>query len=78
MTNTEIKDYIKAKYQEVDGYIDMIITHNTNDLDKQDIVFKKLLGVRTALDNLNAYLEYNGDIDFLQKYIEKEYQWLYK
>lgn len=78
MTNNEIKEYVKSKYQEVDGYIDMIITHDTNDIDKEDTIFKEFLGIRTALNNLNRYLEFDGDIDFLQSFIKGEYERLYK
>ena len=78
MTNKEIKEYVKAKYQEVEGYIDMIITHTPNDWNEQDIVFKELMGIRTALNFLDKYIDFNGEIDFLQTFIEGEYEKLYK
>lgn len=78
MRNNEIKEYVKAKHQEVDGYIDLIVTHSTNDIEKEDIIFKEFLGIRTALNLLNKYLDFNGEIDFLQTFIEGEYERLHE
>lgn len=78
MRENEIKEYIKAKYQEVDGYIDMIINHNSNDINKENRIFTEYLGIRTALNLLNKYIEFNGEIDFLETFIEGEFKKLYE
>lgn len=78
MSKTELKDYLVAKYQETDNYLDMVISSNTGAHPCHDSVFYGLLGTRTTLNYIIEYLNHDGNIDFLTSHLEDEYKRLFK